>query len=313
MNSLLNADQVKNYKGGNYATYEDFMDARTVHEGPYKPAAQVVTVASQNYALLNSTMLPGKIIAKDTTTQQNDPTSVVAASLVGAVGGGAVTYVTDALGNILNKVQIRDSVTGNPIEDTDEKIVFGLIQCDNGAVDGSAVGASGSENLQISFVKEDVVNNLVLVAINKTIEFNIATVMANRFRPTLMKENGEVGADTKDLSSVNTNERVYIIQTANAPIGMQINLATDGLTGQGAATVDTTDPRSVSLGGSPLPNTGALFATNSKIQFYRNGQKIAKSDVTGSGDIGYVSSTTIQVNVKLAIGEELSVVVPQGY
>ena len=305
MNSLLNADQVKNYKGGNYATYEDFMDARTVHEGPYKPAAQVVTVASQNYALLNSTMLPGKIIAKDTTTQQNDPTSVVAASLVGAVGGGAVTYVTDALGNILNKVQIRDSVTGNPIEDTDEKIVFGLIQCDNGAVDGSAVGASGSENLQISFVKEDVANNLVLVAINKTIEFNIATVMANRFRPTLMKENGEIGADTKDLSSVNTNERVYIIQTANAPIGMQINLATDGLTGQGAATVDTTDPRSVSL--------GALFATNSKIQFYRNGQKIAKSDVTGSGDIGYVSSTTIQVNVKLAIGEELSVVVPQGY
>ena len=85
------------------------------------------------------------------------------------------------------------------------------------------------------------------------------------------------------------------------------------MTGEGAATVDTTDPRSVSLGGSPLPNTGALFATNSKIQFYRNGQKIAKSDVTGSGDIGYVSSTTIQVNVKLAIVEELSVVVPQGY
>ena len=310
-NNQFNADQVKFFYGGNYTTLEDYARRRKVIRFPWK-TVQAVTIPTQNYALLNSTMLPGFNIAKDTTTTQEN-NAIFAASLAGSVGAGSISYVTDTAGNILNRVEIRDQATNNPIEDTDERICFGLIQCDNTAVDGSAIGAAASENLQISICKEDASGNIVLVAINKTIEFQVNGVLAAKFEPPLMMENGLPGSDTKDLASVNSLARVYIIGTNIFPVGGQINLATDALTSAGSATVDVSDPRSQVLSGSPLPNTGALFATNSKIRFFRNGQLLTKSDLTGSGDIGYVSSTTIQVNVQMAVGEELMVEVPQGY
>jgi hypothetical protein len=308
--SLVSERQTGFTSGGNFATLKDFVDRKEVVDATWA-SAQAVAVSGANFALLPSTILAGNIAKGSLTSQVNG--QILAGELVGAVGTGAITTTSDSLGNILNLVDIRKSSSNEEIVDTDERKVWGLIQCSNGVADGAAIGGAGSENLQISFVKFDSTDSLALVSLSGTIEFHVTKIYAQRFYPAIVKRDGLAGKEVKDLATINKLERVYEVATSASASGMQVNLNTDSLTGSGGATVTVDSNQSTTLGASPLPVSGAEFAKNEKIQVFRNGVRLDKGISAGVGEVGYVNTNTIQLNFVLDIGERIYVTVPSGY
>lgn len=307
---FIHSNQVKlNFEGGNFTTLEDFAKSREVYTAPLS-TSQVLSVTSQNYALLDSTKLPAATIAKDTTTTQSNG-AIFAASLVGAIGAGAITSA-NIEGAIANLVEIRDSVSNDPVSDVNGRKVYGLVQCDNGVTDGASVAASGSENLQLSFVIIDDTGTLNLTVVDGTFKFYVNKIRSLRNRPALGMAGGSALSDIPDTKNLQRKWKAYTVSAAVAPTGMQINLSTDAVTGNGSAVI-TPDADSNDLGGTPLPNTGTLFKTNASVKFFRNGLQQDKGKTNSAGDVGYVSSTTIQLNTALAIGETIYVEVPGGY
>jgi hypothetical protein len=299
--------QIKtNWTGGNYATLEDFISRRKVKATPYQ-GGQEVTTSAAAFALIDSSVLAGTLaIGTDTTQEQG---AVVAAQLAGAVGTAATTKIQDAIGNVLNLVDIRETESNDPITDTDGRRVYGLIQAASTATDGDAIGAAASENLQISFVKYDASDTLVTVALTGDIEFVVNKIYSDKYLPILFMEGGATPVDVvvKDSSQ---KERVYTIATDNAPAGLEINLDTDALAENGTSTVTIDADMSSTLGTAPLPASGATFANNPGIQIYRNGVKLLKGATETTGDVGWKSTAVLQLNVPLYVGETIHVVVP---
>ena len=118
---------------------------------------------------------------------------------------------------------------------------------------------------------------------------------------------------TSELNKVTPLERVYTIATAKMQVGGQINLNTDAVSNSTGTTLTVNSAMSSSLSTSAIPSSGSAFASNAIIQFYRNGIKLTKGATSGTGDVGWVSATTIQLNVELKTGEQLSCIVAKGY
>lgn len=117
----------------------------------------------QNYVVLSfaGSQTPSVAAAVDAGTAEG----AVVATLSGDVGAHYLNTVSGATAiSPKNLLIIRDATTGQPIQDSDNKDIYGLLQTETGVVDGNTFNDSNHQ-AQISFVKENATGD-ALVACN---------------------------------------------------------------------------------------------------------------------------------------------------
>lgn len=297
--ALPSSEQIKIYTGGNYTTLEDFFNRKIVVKMTFNPS-NVFTVSGVNFTLIDNTMLSG-LIAKDITSTGTNG-QILMAGLAGLVGTGSNQTTSDSNGRLANLIDIRYASSNDPVIDTsDGKRVYGLIQCSNTVLsDGTiAVGASGSENTQISFVKYDATDTLVLVNITGDIEFTYNKLYSQRYYPVTHVEGA---APEIEIINPIKIERHFVVTTALAS-GETITISTGACSGTGVL-VSTKDSN------LRLPSSDTNFNLDGRVQVYRNGQKLDK----GTGlDVEWVSSNSFKVNAILKINEIIEIIAPPSY
>lgn len=281
--SDINKRQVR--FGGNFDTLYEFSKKRWVKALPFVET-QTLTCAAEEFKLIDSGILAGNISVGTTSLFSG---GVVAAALVGAVGTSANTNIADALGNMANIVSIRDASTNDSILVSDRE-VFGLIQCASDAVDGDAIGAESSENLQISFVYIDASNALVVTPITGTIEFSVNKMITEENLPTYEVSNSNVRPDIIG-NPVATLQKVakYIVTTA-----FEVNEVIDFSDGTGAVAGITTVNGDYAA--TDLDESANAFRDNNQIEVLLNGVEQFKSV-----DIVWDSATTGHFAIPLDI------------
>lgn len=274
---------------GNYTTAKDYWDKRSVIPLPWSETAEIA-VSSAQYVLISTSQVTGNLAVGTTSTESG---GLMVAELGTAVGTASTTGITDSLGNILNEVRLRDATTHDPILTTGGYEIYGLVQCSNGVADGTAIGASGSENTQISFFYVNASGTSVLTAVNQTISFGRNKLYTERNIPTIMKVGGVIEADVIQGASYDTNQRTFTVTTAFTATEV-ITLSTGAGAGSGAATpVGDTVTLNASAGD---------FNADGNIQVYRNGVKQVKGT-----DIIWDSTTTFHFADVLDVDDVFSV------
>jgi len=306
--SRITEEQIR-LVSGNYNGLEDYFNKRVVRRQPYNSTNKITLGSAIDYALLRqpANILPGSVISRNAIASLvglSNQGGIVAAALGATVGGSANTNVADSSGNILNLVEIREDVTNNEVKFDDsgtERKVFGLIQCSNTVTDSDVVGSAGAENLQISFVYQDASDALVPVQIPAgDYQFQLNTLVAERYKPILTLEGGAIERDVIDLTAVaGKNEALFTI-TAGFAAAEVWDLSTGAGGVAGTSTVSGTFVA--------LPASALDFASNAKVQVYRNGVKQVKGV-----DVNYNSTTGINFTAALAIGEVIAVETPVQY
>jgi len=172
---------------GNFDSVQSFCEQKVCRQLPITEQKQV-TVSGENYALIHSGMISGKLAIGTNTTAVDG--GIACAKLATAVGQGATITAVDGEGNIWNSVNIIHSGTHNPILTNDGRTVFALMHCASTAVDGDAIGAGGSENTQLSFVYFDSAGVIQTTVISNTIQFDGARVEVLLNQPALIRVGG---------------------------------------------------------------------------------------------------------------------------
>lgn len=206
MGTKLNAEQVGFHKTqtdgglGNYTTLQNFVEQKTCKDLAITETKQV-TVSNADFVLIDSTMISGKLAIGTATTSVDG--GIACAKLGGAVGTAATTTITDTEGRIWNDVEIVSSGTHDTILTNGGQKIFGLMHCDSSANDGDAIGATGSESAQLSFVYYDTAGILQNVTINETIQFNGAIVQSKLNEPIIVRQGGVSRVDITPSGDAN--------------------------------------------------------------------------------------------------------------
>jgi hypothetical protein len=288
--------------GGNYSTLMDFMKRRKVMRMPFAEAQTVAVTAAQYVKIDSTTHIPSGVLTvlKSGLAAALTNGGVCAAELAGAVGTAATTTQADSLGNILNLVFIRDSVTHSEVKTASDSTVFGLVQCTNGVAEGAGIGAAASENTQLSFVYIAADGSLTLApAFTQTIEFQVNKLYMESHVPTIFLEGGNQDAVVVEPKIVDPLCRVLTVTGAFAANEV-ITLSTGGGAGSGTSTAtgDTV----------VLDSSSALFNANSNVRVRLNGVQLIRG-VEAIWD----STTTMHVLLAMDVSDVLEVEVPVLY
>jgi hypothetical protein len=295
--SNLSEREIQLYTGGNFSLLKDYLDKKTVKSAPWVNT-QTVTPSSAAYSLIPSSVLAGALAIGTSSTQSNG--GVMCAALAGAVGTAATTIISDSYGNILNLVDIRDSSTNDPIVDSSNRKVWGLLQAASSATDGDAIAAAASENLQISFVVFGAAYTLSTTTLNQAIDFHINKLYSERYLPTLIKEGGNRDVDI--ISGTQSQIIGYWTVTTAFAANEVITLST----GAGAAAGISTPDGATIL----LPISAALFNADGRVIVSTNGRINHKG--TGK-DVIWNSTNSLHFSRILEIGEEIMIIAPSNY
>lgn len=267
--------QIKDYVSGTqYATVDAYLSGVNYYPQPFGTNRTVV-VSAANVVAISSTLIPGNVAIAGTSTQNNG--GICVAQNAAATITGAVTNFTDANGYVVNLCEIRDSITNDPVLDSSTgKRVWGLLQVKSGVTDGTAIGASGSENIMMSFVIFDNTDALTLVTVTGTFEFTYTKRYSKRFIPdkTIIGKSSEVDV-IQPYTPVIEKITVTTAYAANEVITLSSGSGGSG----GAGTVSGTVPT--------LPSSSGSFNTTTTVQVFRNGIRQEKGveviwDSTGS-------------------------------
>ncbi len=274
----------------NYDTLKDFMDRRRVIPLPFNETAKVV-VSGATVVLINSTMTVATNLAIGSGTTVN--AGLFATVLAGAVGTGGINSTSDSLGNILNMVAVRDATTHDAITTSGGREVFGLVQAVSTATDNDAIGASGSENTQLSFVYVAADGTLTLETVTATVEFVQNNVYIERQTPTIMLQGGNPDADAIAVDALSVELGEYIVTTAFVANEV-ITLSSGAGASSGVTTFTGTD---VELGAS-----ASAFNDNTLLQVLINGVRCDKGV-----DVIYDSTNTFHFILPLDIDDRFEV------
>jgi hypothetical protein len=299
---MINARQINILRpdsGGNFTTLKDFMERRKVLPMPFDEV-QEIAVSAANFVKVDSTThLAGDTLAVlDATPPANAITNggICAAELAGAVGTGAITSHKDSFGNILNLVRIRDASTHEEIKTAADQTIFGLIQCANGVAEGTAVGASGAENTQISFVYIAADGTVTLTVITDTIEFQVNKLYMEAHVPTIYLEGGNVDLIIVEPKVQEPLCGIFTVTTAFAANEI-MTLSTGGGAASGAST-NSGDTVTIDV-------SEALFNANNLNRIRLNGVQLIR-DV----EVHWDSANTLHIISAMDIGDVLGVEVP---
>lgn len=282
--------------GAVYATLKDFLNRKVVDQLPFV-STQTLTFSGTNNAKIDSSILAGNLAIGSNTAQNNG--GIVAAVISGAFSTGSTETVTNTQGLIINKVEVRDSATNDPITDTDGRRIYGLIQAASGTGDGDAIAASGSENTRLTLIKYDSTDTIVTVTYTGSIEFRINKIYSELFVPALRLNGGSI-----DMDIIQQHAQLIrkLLVTSTFVPNEVINLTTGVGSGSGAATG--------SGAAITLPTSGSAFNTEGKLTIYRNG--VLQDKGTGN-DVIWDSTNSLHFTDTIEAGEIIHIYAPSGY
>lgn len=271
----------------NFTKLSDFLNKGLVKAKPYTSAT--VTVSGASFKLIDSTFVSGTIAKGTSTTQRNG--SVFTVALAGAVGTASSTAIALDTDNwALNIGGVFDSATQDPIF-SGGRIVSALWQTGTGVADGATIGASGSENIQVSFVTRDNLGVYNLVSVTGTFNLEVPVIRANRTSGIIERVPTSNTIEQVPQAS-QPLERTYIVTTAfTSSEVITVSTGAGGVAGVSTATGDTIS----SLGAS-----SGVFNANTKLSFIRNGVELKKGT-----SVSWVSATTFSITSTLLIDEML--------
>lgn len=254
---MVSVRQLKDFVSGTqYATIDAFLASVNYYAQGFG-TNRTVAVSGANVVAIDDSLIAGTVAIGANSTNNNGGV-VVAQNGVNTITG-AITTVLDGLGNIANLCEIRDSVTNDPVL-SGGKEVFGLLQVKSGVSDGDAIGASGSENIMISFVTLSNTDVLTLVSLTGTYEFTYYKRFAKRFIPdkTII---GKASAIDILAPYLPTIEKLVV--TAQYALNEVITLSSGAGVSAGTGTVSGTT--------AVLPASANLFNSTTTVIVRRNG------------------------------------------
>lgn len=272
--------------GGNYGSLYDYAKKKWVKTVPFSEVGIVVNNA--NVALVDGDLITGTLAVGTATTASS--LAYVAAALVGTVGTGEVTTVSDTLGNIANLVAIRNASTHDPVSYQDRE-VFGLVQTD-AASDNQPINPVATANAQISFVTIQADGSLALATVNETIEVAFKKLIIEEDAPVYEVVSGGIAPDVVSPTSASLRKAEFTV-TTEFPANEVIDL-TDG-TGstEGATTIYGDATLSIDLGAD-----AAAFRANKQIKVLLNGVEQIKGT-----DIVYDTLNTVHFALALDVND----------
>lgn len=279
----VNEQQISLKAGGNFPTAFDYWNQRTGKKLPFNETAKVVVTS--NVALINNTLTIPSTLSLDLASVEQG--GLISVALLGAVGIPSLNRNVDGLGQIINKVTVRDATTHDAILEPGGKEIFGLIQCVSTANDGDSIGAIGSENIQISFVYISATGVLTLSSINNTIEFTQNVLYLRRNLPTYLMDGGSVVADAVEGATFGWNDRKFTVTTPFIPSEI-INITTGAGAGSGTCTIDS-DSDSVVLNtlAADFYADGGITINYNGISQHKGATKVCRWDSTNSFHFTY--------------------------
>lgn len=274
--------------GGNFPTLMDFLNKREVTVAPF--SENNIAVSSAQFVLIDASLIAGTV-ALGTSSVESDG-GVVAAALAGAIGTAATTNITDSLGNVTNLVEVREEDSHDSLLDSNGRKIYGLFQAASTVSDGDSIAASGSENVQVSFIIIAADGTLTLVSVNETVEIAVPKMYALRHLPTYHKAGSTAEAEVMEASAAPQEPvcRKYIV-TADFAANEVITVSTGG--GAGTGTSTPSNDTITSLGA-----TAADFNNDNRTRARINGDQITKST-----DVVWDSATTFHFAVALDVGD----------
>jgi hypothetical protein len=212
-----------------------------------------------------------------------------------------VTTATNSLGHVLNRVEIRDPASKNPIlvpSGADQgALVFGLIHCLDSVAAGDAVAADGSENLSLSLAYVNSSGTITAFSYAGSVEFNLNLAYQRRHQPAVSVA-GSGAAPQDEIGGVDIEQRDFTVTAAFAS-GEVLTISTGAGDGTGTSTL-VTQPAGEDIA---LPSD---FDTDVNCVAELNGIRLIKGT-----NVAYASADTLTVNLDLDIGDVLTIRVPR--
>jgi hypothetical protein len=306
----INARQVNILRpntSGTHTTLDQYLGRKRILPLPWNEV-QVVSVSGVQFKVIDSTThLPSGLLA---VLKASPPTTLVtnagicAAELVGAIGTAATTNYTDNHGNILNLVPIRNAASHDEITvdvSGTLRTVYALVQCANGVAEGAAIGASASENTQLSFVYVAANGTLTLTAVTASVEFCVNKVFIEAQQPDVLMQGQRSEEILVEPSAVTVSPicAKLVVTTAFAN-GEVLTIATgSGSTGRSTFTVIPTGS-TVTIGVD-----AAAFLAETQHRVRLNGVQLIRAV-----EVEWESATTLSVNQIMDIGDVLEIEIP---
>lgn len=281
-----------------YADLDGYLSRQEIRKLPYT-STQTLVLAGTNYSLIDSTHVSENLSVFPGSTYKG---GVVTTLLPGSVGAASLNTATDSLGAIINKIDIRDATTNDPILDAGGNVVYGLIQSSSTTLDGDAIGPSGSENTQLSFFSVDpTTDTLQLVSLTGTIEFQLNKVYDLYNTPSQLVLNE---SPVTEIIARPLFQYVSLLATSDYVAGETINIQTGAGLIAGTSIVEGD---SISI---PFPSTP--FVVSNEVEVRRNG-KLLEHRAISTQEIVVVSANQIQLDEVFLTGDTLTIKVPVIY
>jgi len=274
--------------GGNYSTLFDFLNGAEVMPLPFSEVD--IAVSSAQYSLLDDSLNSGNIALGLATAELDG--GIMAAALAGGVGTASTANITDDNGHVLNLVQVRDAGTNDPIVEAGGHVVYGLLQAASTVVDGDAVGASGSENVQVSFVYIADDGTITLVALDQSVEIALNIVYAQRFLPAIRKSGAVPAREVIAASAVPSEPKCRKFGVTTAFLANEVITVATGA----GATAGASTPSGDTI--TSIGATNTIFSEDNRIRARVNGAQATK-EVEAIWD----SATTFHFSVALDPGD----------
>ena len=299
--SLLNERQIGLKTGGTFNLLKDYLDKRQVKMMPFNETT-ALTLSGVSFQVLPSAGWAGTLAVGAATAQNNGAIMVAAGAwTIGTTAFDATTAV-DAFGNVLNLVDVRSSVSHDPVLDTDGRKVYGLLTCGAASVDGGAVGTGAGANLEVSFVKNNGAGTFTAVTLTGIYEIHLNKVYQARFDKVIELAGGAKEVDViADTTVIHYSD--YLVTTAFTA-GQVLNLTTGaGSGGTPGASTKGGDAAAVQLNSADT----AFVADNSCIMT-DNGVKGTKGLAAGTTeDFRWASANTVTLLRAFDIGDVIGI------
>lgn len=295
----------------NYGSLKDYFDSVQINATDAKYQATV----SAGFSVLDSSevsdapdgilpLTPGVHVSITSTDNLGLHGGVVAAGTILASATPLVADVataTNSLGHVLNRVEVRDPASKNPIlvpaGANQGALVYGLIHTFSDSVEGAAIAADGSENLSISMVYTDASGTTTPFTYSGPVEFNLNLAFQKRHMPAV-SISGQGAVPQDEIGGVDIEQADFEVTAAfHSAEVLTVSTGAGSVAGASSVTIQ------------PVGEDVALpsdFDTNVNCVAELNGIRLKKGS-----QISYLSSDTLTINFVMDIDDTLTIRVPR--
>jgi len=291
----------------NYSTLKDYFDSVQILQTEANKAISV----SAGFATIDSVELTN--VAGIVPLASGAISTITSTGNVGLNGGLVATKIaalaastvvsSNVLGVVLNRVEVRDPVSKDPIlvpnGASQGAMIYGLLHCLTATNPGDAIGADTEENLSISLAYTNASGVVTLISYTGAIEYNLNLVYQRRHTPRVVMGGGATPRQD-EIGGTIIEEGSFTATVAFAS-GEVLDLTTGG--GNGSTPGSSTRVIQPTGEDIALPTD---FNTNPNCTAELNGIRLVKGT-----QVSYLSADELTLNITLDVGDTITLRVPK--